>query len=95
MSAYWKIPLQALVLMIGVLVFVFYLFQAPPLLYNPAHEAEVRAAQATEYSALESRYQDAFTSREAAARAVADARDAGDATTRAQAIGSTITSPRR
>ena len=69
MSAYWKIPLQALVLLIGVLVFVFYLFRAPPLLYNPAHEAEVRAAQATEYSALESRYQDAFTSREAAARA--------------------------
>jgi len=86
MSAYWKIPLQALVLLIGVLVFVFYLFQAPPLLYNPAHEAQVREAKATEYSALESRYQDAFTSREAAARAVADARDAGDATTRAQAM---------
>ncbi len=86
MSAYWKIPLQALVLLIGVLVFVFYIFQAPPLLYNPAHEAQVREAQATEYSALESRFQDAFTSREAAARAVADARDAGDATARAQAM---------
>ncbi|MCH8961166.1 MAG: sodium:solute symporter [Bacteroidetes bacterium] len=86
MSAYWKIPLQALVLLIGVLVFVFYLFQAPPLLYNPAHEAQVREAAATEYSALESRFQEAFTSREAAARAVADARDAGDATTRAQAM---------
>jgi solute:Na+ symporter, SSS family len=43
MSAYWKIPLQALVLLIGVLVFVFYVFQAPPLLFNPAHEAAVRA----------------------------------------------------
>lgn len=86
MSAYWKIPLQALVLLIGVLVFVFYLFQAPPLLYNPAHEAEVRAAQATEYSALESRFQEAFTSREAAARIVADAHDAGDAAAEAQAM---------
>ena len=38
MSAYWKIPLQALVLLIGVLVFVFYLFKPPPLLFNPAHE---------------------------------------------------------
>ena len=28
MSAYWKIPLQALVLLIGVLVFVFYVFTA-------------------------------------------------------------------
>lgn len=86
MSAYWKIPLQALVLLIGVLVFVFYLFQAPPLLYNPAHEAEVRSAEATEYSALESRYQEAFTSREAAARVVADARDAGNAAAMTQAM---------
>jgi SSS family solute:Na+ symporter len=34
-SAYWKIPLQALVLLIGVLVFVFYQFVTPPMLYNP------------------------------------------------------------
>src|SRR5206468_1845483 len=37
-SAYWKIPLQALVLLIGVLVFVFFVFQRPPLLFNPAQE---------------------------------------------------------
>src|SRR6185295_8875318 len=30
MSAYWKIPLQALVLLFGILVFVYYLFQPPP-----------------------------------------------------------------
>src|ERR1041385_1809830 len=40
-SAYWKIPLQALVLMVGVLVFVFYQFERPPMLYNPAHERRV------------------------------------------------------
>ena len=34
-SAYWKIPLQALVLLVGVLVFVFYQFHTPPLLFNP------------------------------------------------------------
>ena len=71
MSAYWKIPLQTLVLLIGVLVFVFYLFQAPPLLYNPAHEESVRAARGVEYAELEARFQDAFTEREAAAREVA------------------------
>ncbi len=38
MSAYWKIPLQALVLLIGVLMFVFYLFTPPPMLFNAAHE---------------------------------------------------------
>jgi SSS family solute:Na+ symporter len=34
MSAYWKIPLQALVMIIGVLMFVFYLFTPPPMLFN-------------------------------------------------------------
>lgn len=74
MSAYWKIPLQALVLMIGVLIFVFYLFQAPPLLFNPAHESAVRAEAGAEYGALEARFNQAWGEREAAARdlAVAD-----------------------
>ena len=71
MSAYWKIPLQGLVLLIGVLVFVFYLFTAPPLLYNPAHETKVRAQYGEEYADLESRFAEAFVQREEAARAVA------------------------
>jgi Na+/proline symporter len=73
MSAYWKIPLQALVLLVGVLVFVYYQFQAPPLLYNPAHETEVQAERGAAYAELESEYQNAFTLREEAAVAVADA----------------------
>jgi SSS family solute:Na+ symporter len=77
MSAYWKIPLQGLVLLVGVLVFVYYLFQTPPLLFNPAHEGRVREAAGSEYAALESRFQATFASREAAARTVADTRDAG------------------
>ena len=79
MSAYWKIPLQALILLIGVLVFVYYLFQAPPLLFNPAHEDTVRGAEAATYQALETRYDDAFAARRSAAQLVADARDVGDA----------------
>jgi len=73
MSAYWKIPLQALVLMIGVLIFVFYLFQAPPLLFNPAHESAVRAEAGAEYGALESQFVAAWSEREDAARAMAGA----------------------
>jgi SSS family transporter len=78
MSAYWKIPLQALVLLVGVLVFVFYVFAPPPLLYNPAHERAVLEVAGEEYAALDARFQDAFREREAAARGVADARDAGE-----------------
>lgn len=78
MSAYWKIPLQALVLLVGVGVYLFYLFQTPPLLFNPAHEQRVRAAEGVEYAALEQRYGAASTAREALARDVSNARSAGD-----------------
>ena len=46
MSAFVKIPLQALVLLTGVLVFVFYLFNQPPMLFNPVHAEKVRAERA-------------------------------------------------
>ncbi len=73
MSAYWKIPLQALVLLVGVGVFVYYQFERPPLLYNPAQEAAVVAERGAAYEALQSDYAEAFTLRETAAQAVADA----------------------
>jgi SSS family solute:Na+ symporter len=75
MSAYWKIPLQALVLFVGVGVFVYYQFVQPPLLYNPAHEEAVMAERGLAYDALQSEYTAAFTLRETAALEVADASD--------------------
>ncbi len=71
MSAYMKIPLQALVLLVGVLVFVFYLFRPQPLLFNPAHERAVRGASAEQYAALEARHREASSARDLAARRVA------------------------
>src|SRR4051812_166422 len=56
MSAYWKIPLQALVLLVGVLVFVFYQYHRAPLLYNPAQERMVQAADSGEYAEMKSLY---------------------------------------
>jgi SSS family solute:Na+ symporter len=80
MSAYWKIPLQALVLVIGVLMFVFYLFTPPPLLFNPAHEKTVReSARADEYTALEQRFKLAASERGRAAEQMVTARRGGDA----------------
>jgi SSS family solute:Na+ symporter len=78
MSAYWKIPLQALVLMVGVLVFVYYLFSAPPLLFNTEHEQEVLAQEPARYGELQGRYGQAFQQRRAAAVEFAQARAAGD-----------------
>jgi solute:Na+ symporter, SSS family len=85
MSAYWKIPLQALVLLIGVLIFVYYMFQPPPLLYNPAHAQRVEAEATAEYSALESRFSDVYALRLEAARSVAAARRAADGAPLAEA----------
>src|SRR5437764_12816299 len=71
MSAYWKIPLQALVLLTGVLVFVFFVFPQPPLLFNPAAEQAVRAEEPAMYGVLDERYRIALRARETAAHAVA------------------------
>ena len=79
MSAYWKIPLQALVLLVGVLMFLFFLYTPAPMLFNRVHDREMRdGPQATEYRALESRFEGATASRSAAARVMTRAEAAGD-----------------
>ena len=84
MSAYWKIPLQALVLLVGVFMFVFYLFTPAPMLFNPVHDRELREGpRAGDYAALESRFAEASDARRAAGLALAEA-DA-DVTRRATA----------
>ena len=83
MSAYWKIPLQALVLLVGVGLFAFYLFTPPPMIFNPVHEAEMRSGpRAAEYAALEQEYSAAADARREAATILAHARKAGDAAER-------------
>jgi solute:Na+ symporter, SSS family len=78
MSAYWKIPLQALVLMVGIFVFIYFLFSPPPLLYNTAHDAVVREAASAEYREIQARYDAAFHERREAAVGYGQARAAGD-----------------
>jgi solute:Na+ symporter, SSS family len=80
MSAYWKIPLQALVLLVGVLMFLFYLFTPPPMLFNPVHERALReGARAGDYHALERRFEEAAAARRSAGAAMAGADRSGDA----------------
>jgi Na+/proline symporter len=79
MSAYWKIPLQALVLLVGVLMFLFFLYTPSPMLFNSVHEREMQQGpSAAEYRALESRFEAATASRSAAARVMTRAEAAGD-----------------
>ncbi|HWP02330.1 MAG TPA: sodium:solute symporter, partial [Gemmatimonadaceae bacterium] len=93
MSAYWKIPLQAAILLFGVLVFTYYLFRPAPLYFNPADERTVRSVAAAEYERLASQYQGALAARADAARAVAEGSHA--AVNRFLAADSAVTMVRR
>ena len=86
MSAYWKIPLQALILLTGVLVFLFYLFTPAPLLYNPRQSAQVEQQAPAVYADLQARYASAITVRQQAARDAASIRHTGDAVAIAAAV---------
>jgi solute:Na+ symporter, SSS family len=78
MSAYWKIPLQLVVLLLGVLVFVFYVFTPPPLLFSSADVARLRAGNsAPTYAALEAEFATAVDARRAAATELVGARQSG------------------
>ena len=79
MSAYWKIPLQVLVLLLGVMVFVFYVFHTPPLLFSSAQEKRLKdSPAAAQYAALEGEFATALAARRTAGEALATARAAGD-----------------
>lgn len=58
MSAVLKIPLQLLVLGLGVSVFVYYQFQAPPLVFEPGVATQITdPAQRSNYAGLERNFQ--------------------------------------
>jgi Na+/proline symporter len=67
MSAFLKIPLQFVILLIGVLVFVFYQFQQPPMIFNDVAAERARAERPVEYQRIEAAYVAAHTIRSEAA----------------------------
>jgi SSS family transporter len=86
MSAYWKIPLQVLVLLVGVFTFLFYLFHQPPLLFNPVHDERIRTSSAASaYGTLQQEFEASFQARRQAALDIAEARAIGDVRAQAQA----------
>lgn len=80
MSGFVKIPLQAMILFTGVLVFVFYLFTPPPMLFNPVHDSQLRTgSKALAYAELEEEFTEVFHHRREAARSAAMMSARGDA----------------
>jgi Na+/proline symporter len=70
LNAMAKVPVQFFILFIGAMVFVFFVFERPPLLFQPVELK--RLEQTAEFRGLEGRYQKALDEREVAARKVKD-----------------------
>ena len=62
-NAMLKVPLQAFILLTGVLVFVFFLFEPPPMLFHPAERARLERTHGEELRAIDSRFEEAFQQR--------------------------------
>jgi len=68
LTAMAKVPMQFFILFIGAMVFVVFLFVQPPMVFQPVAMEQVRASP--QYSAIESRYEQAFDQRQVAARGI-------------------------
>ena len=78
-NAFLKVPMQFIILLTGILVFVFFHFQAPPALFNGVARAKFEKVAATpEKVKAETRYQAAFEQRREAALHFTASRNTGD-----------------
>ena len=75
MSAFLKIPMQFLFLLVGILVFVFYLFSAPPMIFNEEDVTRAAAVQPIEHERLQGEFADAHQLRHLAALRFIDEQD--------------------
>jgi len=75
-NAMAKVPMQFFILFVGAMVFVFYLFNQPPLLFQKNAMKEL--AKQPGYTQIQERFDSAFAKREHAAQSLNAARKAGD-----------------
>ncbi len=78
-NAFVKVPMQVFILAIGVLLYVFYHFERPPLVFNSAEAAMVaESPRADAFAALEAEHERTHELRRESTLAVLEARRAGD-----------------
>ncbi len=66
-NAFLKVPMQFIILLTGVLVFVFFNFHEPPALFNSDARAKFAAMESPQKTQAEARYSAAFEARRKAA----------------------------
>ncbi|MCZ6879117.1 MAG: sodium:solute symporter [Acidobacteria bacterium] len=77
--AFLKVPMQFLILSIGVLLFVFYHFERPPLIFNPVETALVENSHLQdEFALLNSQHQQTHELRRVATLDLLQARRSGE-----------------
>jgi SSS family transporter len=79
MNGLIKIPMQFLILLIGVLIFTFYQFNRPPMFFNQYEVKQVKkSSYASQYNLLEAQYAGAFEQRKNKANDLIKAFDSKD-----------------
>jgi solute:Na+ symporter, SSS family len=87
-NAFLKVPMQFLILLTGVLVFVFYHYQPEPLLWNSVALRRLESPASPEVGALKARFEAAHAARREAADAYLHARRSGGEAERAHYLES-------
>jgi SSS family transporter len=82
-----KVPMQFFILFIGAMVFVFYIYEKPPMLFERTELTRIQQpSMQAEYRPLKQRYDAAFESRKAAADRLTRARRSGDSRLRQEGL---------
>lgn len=85
-NAFFKIPMQFSILLLGALVFVFYQFEQPPVFFNrPAWQAAAETTAGPRLRQLETEFQQAHADKQKAIENWLTARHSGNAQSEAEA----------
>ena len=80
LNAIAKVPMQLFILFIGAMVFVFYVYEKPPLLFQKTELARIQSPPVRDqYTPIAQRYDQAFEARRQSADGLLAARAGGDA----------------
>ena len=79
-NAVLKVPMQFLILLTGVMVFVFFQFEKPPMFFNePAYKVAAQNDHAARFPALQGRFDSAFAEKQIRLRELTSAMETGSA----------------
>jgi len=79
MNGILKVPMQFIILLVGVMVFVFYQFNQPPMFFNQTLVDDLKTKEHyTKYNELQKEYEEVFIEKKAAIEELADIIPLGD-----------------